>query len=260
MLRTACIICLLSALTTFASATVSREWKSGILWSEPVVITPGDEQSFPSDAIVLFDGKDLSNWEHQPGWTVQDGFAQAGGKGGITTKQSFGDCQLHVEWATPAQIKGEGQGRGNSGIYFMGQYEVQILDSFENKTYSDGQCGAVYKQYPPLVNACKKPGEWQHYDIIFTAPRFNEDGSVKSPACFTVLHNGVLVQNHVKLLGATKWDEPPSYSQHTQRLPLHIQNHGNPVRLRNIWLREIRQIPQKDKQPAKGEAIETKQS
>lgn len=242
-------ICLTLICSTFVSANFLKEWKSGIPWIEPVVIDPGNSetQTPPGDAIVLFGGKDLSKWEGGKGWTVQDGFAQAGGKEGITTKQGFGDCQLHLEWATPAKVQGEGQGRGNSGIYLMNRYELQILDSFNNKTYADGQCGAIYKQYPPLANACRKPGEWQSYDIIFTAPRFCANGCLKSPAYITVLHNGILIQNHVKLQGNTFWANPPSYEKHEDKLPIHIQNHGNPVRLRNVWVREVRQLPaQKD--------------
>ena len=220
-----------------------EEWKSGIPWLEPQVIVPGDAQTPPSDAIVLFDGSDLSAWKGGDGWQVEDGIATAGGKGGITTLQEFGDCQLHIEWASPAKVKGKGQGRGNSGVYLMNRYEVQILDSYENETYFDGQCASIYKQYPPLVNASRKPGEWQTYDIIFTAPRFHDDGSVKSPAFVTVLHNGVLVQNHVELLGGTFWSEPPSYKKHPDKAPIQLQNHGDPVQFRNIWIREVQQLP-----------------
>jgi hypothetical protein len=145
---------------------------------------------------------------------------------------------LHVEFATPAEVTGQGQGRGNSGIYLMGKYEVQILDSYNNKTYYDGQCGAIYKQQPPNVNASRGPGEWQTYDIIFTAPRFNEDGSVQSEAFVTVLHNGVLIHNHLPLQGGTFWDQKAHYTKHPEKLPFRIQNHGNPVRFRNIWIRE----------------------
>ncbi len=246
-LRTLSVTILTLLCCSLLGATVLKEWKSGIAWLEPVVVNPGDSTTPPGDAIVLFDGKDLSKWDAGKGWTVQDGYVQAGGEGGITTKQSFGDCQLHLEWAAPAEVKGEGQGRGNSGVYLMNRYELQILDSYENKTYFDGQCGAIYKQYPPLVNACRKPGEWQSYDIIFTAPRFCESGSLKSPAYITVLHNGVLVQNHVEIQGNTFWASPPSYEKHADKLPIHIQNHGNPIRIRNVWIREVQALPSLDK-------------
>lgn len=216
----------------------AQEWKSGKVWPKPKVIDPGPPGGPPSDAIVLFDGKDLSQWEGGEKWLIEDGVATVRG-GGITTKQAFGDCQLHLEWAAPAEVKGQGQGRGNSGVYLMGRYEVQILDSYQNETYYDGQCGAVYKQYPPLVNACRKPGEWQTYDIIFTAPRFSADGKLQRPAYLTVLHNGVLIQNHVELEGSTAWDRPPEYTAHPAKLPIHIQDHRNPVRFRNIWIREL---------------------
>ena len=148
------------------------EYKSGIVWPEPAIVTPGKDHGPPSDAVVLFDGKDLSKWTGGENWIIKDGYATAA-KNGITTKDSFGDCQLHLEFATPAEVKGSGQGRGNSGVYLMGKYEVQILDSYDNKTYFDGQCASLYKQHPPLVNASRKPGEWQTYDIIFEAPRFD---------------------------------------------------------------------------------------
>jgi len=246
-IRSVLTICFTLICSTLIGATLVKEWKSGIPWLEPVVVTPGDGSTPPSDAVVLFDGKDLSKWDAGKGWTVQDGYAQAGGEGGITSKQAFGDCQLHIEWATPAEVKGEGQGRGNSGVYMMNKYELQILDSYENKTYFDGQCGAIYKQYPPLVNACRKPGEWQRYDIIFTAPRFCESGDLKSPAYMTVFQNGVLIQNHVEIQGNTFWASPPSYEKHAEKLPIHIQNHGNPIRIRNVWVREIRSVPVKQK-------------
>ena len=214
------------------------EYVSGIQWAEPKVVEPGSAGAPPSDAIVLFNGKDLSQWEGGDKWQIQDGYAITAG-GGITTKQGFGDCQLHLEFASPAEVKGEGQGRGNSGVYLMGIYEVQILDSFENKTYFDGQCASIYKQFPPLVNACRKPGEWQSYDIIFTAPKFDTQGNMTKPAALTVLQNGVLVQNHAELLGGTFYDKAPAYIPHADKLPIHLQFHGDPVRYRNIWIREI---------------------
>jgi hypothetical protein len=185
----------------------------------------------------LFDGQDLSAWEGVENWTFEEDYATVGSN--IQTKQAFGDCQLHLEFATPATVEGEGQGRGNSGVYFMSQYEVQILDSHGNLTYYDGQCGAIYKQRPPLVNASRGPGEWQTYDILFTAPRFEASGQLKSPAFVTVMHNGVVVQNHYELQGATFFERPPSYEAHANRLPLHLQYHRNPVRFRNIWIRDL---------------------
>ncbi len=230
-------ITVLAAATCTAAAMQVVEYKSGVIWPEPPVIDPGPPGAVPSDAIVLFDGKNMDAWENGVKWKVEDGIATAAG-GTITSKQKFGDCQLHLEFATPAEVKGSGQGRGNSGAYLMSRYEVQILDSYENTTYYDGQCGAIYKEQPPIVNACRKPGEWQSYDIIFTAPRFEEDGSVKTPGYVTVLQNGVLVQNHFELLGATSYTEPAKYSRHAEKEPLQLQYHGNPIRFRNIWIRE----------------------
>ncbi len=213
--------------------------------TEPKIIDPGDATHPPSDAIVLFDGKDLSNWvsarDGGPAkWEVKDGaMTVVRGTGDIRTKQDFGDIQLHVEWATPAEVVGQGQERGNSGVYLQDRYEVQVLDSYNNKTYFHGQAGAIYKQYPPLVNACRKPGEWQTYDIIFHAPIFGEDGRVKKKATITVLHNGVLIQDNSEVYGSTI-HEPvfPSYTKHG-KAPLKLQDHGNPVRYRNIWVREL---------------------
>ncbi|SFI34336.1 3-keto-disaccharide hydrolase [Planctomicrobium piriforme] len=214
-----------------------EEWKSGIKWPEPPVVTPGTNGSPPSDAIVLFDGKNMDAWTGGEGWKLQDGYGIAGSK--CTTKQAFGDCQLHLEFASPPEATGEGQGRGNNGVFLMGHYELQILDSYKNDTYFDGQCASVYKQNPPLVNACRPPGEWQSYDILFTAPRFNGDGTVKSPAAITVLQNGVVVQNHYELTGSTFWHLPPSYSAHPVREPLTLYYHNDPVRFRNIWIRDL---------------------
>lgn len=220
----------------------STEYLPGIDWPEPPIVTPGHESSDPpSDAIVLFDGHDLSAWENGASWKVEDGVAIVGSSP-IQTKQSFGDCHLHIEWSAPSPPKGESQGRGNSGVYFMGLYEVQVLDSYKNETYFDGQAGAIYKQTPPMANAMRPPGEWNQYDIVFTAPRFGEDGSLLSPAYFTVIHNGVLLQNHFELAGSTNWDRPASYEPHAAKLPIMLQEHGNPVRFRNIWLREFKPI------------------
>lgn len=237
LLRTSLTTFGLLSLATVAAAWWVDEYKSGIIWPEPPVVDPGPPGGPPSDAIVLFGGDNLDAFKGGDKWEVKDGVATAKG-GGLTTKEKFGDCQLHVEFATPEEVKGSGQGRGNSGIYLMGRYEVQILDSYENKTYFDGQCGAIYKQQPPMVNASRKPGEWQTYDILFTAPRFNDDGSLKSPAYVTVLHNGVVIHNHYELQGGTSYIAPPSYSKHGEKDHLNIQFHGNPVKFRNVWIRE----------------------
>ena len=221
-----------------AAAFFVDEYKSGIDWPEPPVVSTDAPGGPPSDAIVLFDGTDLSAWEGGENWKVEEGYAIPR-KSGITSKQAFGDIQLHLEWASPAEVSGSGQGRGNSGVYLMGKYEVQILDSYENETYYDGQAGALYKQWPPLVNASRKPGEWQTYDILFTAPRFDEQQNLLRPGYVTVLHNGVVVQNHTELLGGTFYERPPRYEPHADKLPLHLQFHGNPVRFRNIWVREL---------------------
>lgn len=220
-----------------AEGAFVTEYVSGIKWAEPKVVTPGTNGSPPSDAIVLFDGKSLSQWEGGDKWIIENGYAITN-EVGITTKEGFGSCQLHVEFATPSEVKGDGQGRGNSGIYLMGLYEVQLLDSYENKTYFDGQCGSIYKQFPPMVNVSRKPGEWQAYDIVFDAPKFDDQGKLTKPAYLTVFQNGVLVQNHSELLGGTFYDKPPAYTAHGDKLPIHLQFHGNTVRYRNIWLRE----------------------
>jgi len=204
---------------------------------EPPVIDPGPP---PSDAIVLFDGKDLSKWKTRSGggpkWKILgDGAAEVSG-GDIMTKDEFGDCQLHVEWASPSVVKGDSQGRGNSGVYLQGRYEIQVLDSYNNKTYPDGQAGALYGHAAPLVNASRKPGEWQTYDIIFHAPRLDADSKVV-PGSFTVLHNGVLVQDHTPVKGDAT--TAAAFKGITPKGPLVLQDHGNPVRYRNIWLRPL---------------------
>ena len=212
----------------------------------PPIVTPGrTDADPPSDAIVLFNGKDLSHWRSEDGsgpanWIVRDGYVEVKpGAGGISTAEKFGDVQLHIEWATPSVVKGEGQERGNSGVFLMGRYEVQVLDSYQNETYYHGQAGAVYKQYPPLVNASRKPGEWQSYDIIFHAPRFDEMGKVVDRARFTVFHNGVLIQNNVEVYGLTYHDQAPVYIPHAPQESLALQDHGNPIRYRNIWIRRL---------------------
>ena len=226
---------------SFASAA---EFLSGIEWAEPVVIDPGTAEKAPSDAVVLFDGTDMSQWNGADKWIVADGAVTAG-RGTPKSKAEFGDCQLHIEWATAAEVKGNGQGRSNSGVFMMGKYEVQILDSYDNKTYFDGQCGAIYKQHPPLVNACRKPGQWQSYDIIWKAPRFDDEGKLLSPAFITVLHNGVLIQNHFELQGDTPYDRAPAYKAHPEKGPITLQFHGNPIRYRNIWVREVKELEHK---------------
>jgi len=224
-----------------ALAQAQREYNSGKIWPEPKVVEPGTSGGPPADAIVLFDGKDMSAWKDADDWQVSDGAVTVNprDKPYAESKQAFGDCQLHVEWAEPEVVRGSGQGRGNSGVFLMSKYEVQVLDSYGNKTYFDGQCGAIYKQYPPLVNVSRKPGEWQTYDIVFEAPKFDFNGKVTKPAYITVLQNGVLVQNHVEILGSTAYDKPAAYEPHPEKAPLQLQNHGNPVKFRNIWIREI---------------------
>ena len=218
---------------------LAQEYLSGMKWEEPKVVTPGKTDADPpSDAIILFDGKDMSAWENGDKWPVKDGIVTVG-KGDITTKQSFGDCQLHIEWSSPTPPKGHSQGRGNSGVFLQDRYEVQVLDSYKDQTYFDGQASAIYKQTPPMANATRPPGEWNAYDIIWTAPKFKEDGELESPAYITVLHNGVLTQNHFALQGATPFNQAPKYDKHG-KLPIHLQDHGNPVRYRNIWLRETK--------------------
>lgn len=210
----------------------------------PAKVTPGENNQPPSDAIVLFDGNNLSNWESVNGgaakWKVENGmFTVVPKTGGIRTKENFGDFQLHIEWRSPQEIVGEGQGRGNSGIFLQGIYELQVLDSYESKTYTNGQAASIYKQYPPLVNAMKPPSEWEVYDVIYTAPKFREkNGSLLEPGYVTVLHNGVLVQNHVQLQGNTAYIGVPQWKAHGKG-PIMLQDHGNPVSFRNIWIREL---------------------
>lgn len=208
--------------------------------AEPRVVNPGPPGGPPSDAIVLFDGKDLSKWRAQnggePKWKLAEGCVETTQTGGIFTREEFDDCQLHVEWAAPSVVKGEGQGRGNSGVYLQGRYEIQVLDCFNNKTYPDGQAGAFYGHFPPLVNVCRKPGEWQAYDIVFHGPRQAADGAI-TPGSFTVLHNGVLIQDHVPVDGRATTAAP--LNGVVEKGPLFLQDHGNPVRYRNIWIRPL---------------------
>ncbi|HWB84339.1 MAG TPA: DUF1080 domain-containing protein [Bryobacteraceae bacterium] len=224
----------------------------------PRIVTPSDKPGgAPSDAVVLFDGKDMSQWEAHsssithggaagpPEWKLENGYMEVvPGKGDIITKEKFGNCQLHVEWAAPAEITGNSQNRGNSGIILMGLYEVQVLDSYQNPTYADGQAGAIYGQWPPLVNPVRKPGEWQSYDIVFEAPQF-EGSKLVHPAYFTVFLNGVLLHNHKASMGPMVYRKVAHYAPHDAELPLMLQNHNCKVRYRNIWIRRLTGYDQK---------------
>ena len=260
-MRTALIVSTLSIITvgllgTAVSAQVPLNPRAADLqkWGVhdttrpmPPVVDPGPAgppSPVPSDATVLFDGRDLSGWTTAKGqpakWLVRDGYMEVvKGSGAIQTKAVFGDCQLHVEWASPAAAAGSGQDRGNSGVFLMNTYEVQVLDSHESKTYADGMAAALYGHYPPLVNVSRRPGEWQTYDIVFRAPRFDQSGAVMSPARFTVFHNGVLVHDAQELTGPTVHKARPPYKAHADKLPIGLQDHGHPVRFRTIWIREL---------------------
>jgi hypothetical protein len=210
---------------------------------QPPIVTPGALTEPPSDAIVLFDGSDFDEWEHLDGtpvkWKLEDGaMVVVGGTGDIRTKRNFEDVQLHLEFRTPAEVVGEGQGRGNSGVFLQSTYEVQVLDNYNNKTYSNGQVGSIYKQTIPLANPSRPPGEWQTYDIIYTAPEFNDDGIKVRSAYVTVLLNGVVVQNHTEIRGTTPYIGLPKNPPHGA-LPLRLQDHSNPTAFRNIWIREL---------------------
>lgn len=222
----------------------------------PPVITPGATAAdAPSDAYTLFDGNDLTGWvgtvstnkkkrynpQGEALWKVQDGYMEVNNTGGLRSIKEFGDCQIHLEWQSstdPNVLKKTSQGRGNSGLFIMGKYEVQILDCYDNTSYADGMTAAVYGQHPALANACREPGKWQTYDVIFTAPRF-EGEKVISPAYVTVIHNGILVQNHTAFLGLSTYKKLPVYAPHGDKGPILLQDHGNPVRYRNIWVREL---------------------
>jgi hypothetical protein len=207
----------------------------------PPVVRPGEAGVPPGDALVLFDGKDLAAWTSggkPAGWKVADGTMEVNGTGSIETRERFGDCQLHLEWAAPEKVEGDSQGRGNSGVFFMGKYEVQILDSYQNRTYADGQAAAMYGQRPPDVNACRPPGAWQSYDIVFRAPRF-EGGKLVAPARATVFHNGIVVHDAEPFIGATAHRAVAQYAPHEPTGPLSLQDHGNPVRFRNVWIRKL---------------------
>ncbi len=243
---------LLAAVPAVCTAQVDTKWKiHDPDRPAPPVIDPGTPSTQdshgrpPSDAAVLFDGKDLSKWAHKDGtaakWKVENGYAEVVAKTGyIYTREAFGDCQLHVEFTEPSPPKGESQDRGNSGVFLQGLYETQVLDSYQSKTYADGQAAAIYGQYPPLVNASRPPGQWQSYDIVFHGPRFAKDGKLLRPARETVFHNGVLVQDNVELSGPTAHGKRPPYEPQPEKLPLALQDHGHPVRYRNIWIRELK--------------------
>lgn len=213
----------------------------------PPIVTPGAvDAAAPSDAVVLFDGKDLSHWVNvrggkttEPKWKLGDGYMEVvKGAGDLVSKEKFGDAQIHVEWATPAKVDGSDQLRGNSGVLIMHRYEIQVLDSWNNPTYADGCAGAIYGQWPPLVSAPRRPGEWQTYDIAFEAPRF-ENGKLVKPAFVTVFHNGVLVQNHQQIIGAVAYRQVGKYTPHAPEEPLGLQDHDYPVRFRNLWVRRL---------------------
>jgi len=243
---------LLAATSQLSYAQVDSRWKIHDTDRPlPPVIdagTPSTQDSPgrpPSDAVVLFDGKDLSHWSHKDGsaakWKVENGYFEVVPKTGyIYTRDAFGDCQLHVEFAEPFPAKGESQDRGNSGVFLQGLYETQVLDSYQSKTYADGQAAAIYGQYPPLVNASRPPGQWQTYDIVFHGPRFAKDGKLLRPARETVFHDGVLVQDNVELSGPTAHGKRPPYEPQPEKLPLALQDHNHPVRYRNIWIRELK--------------------
>ena len=218
----------------------------------PPVVKPGEQGAAPSDAIVLFDGSNLDAWQHQDGssakWQVKDGVITVVPKtGDIFTKEGFGNVQLHIEWSADPDSPGASQRRSNGGVFLMGTYEIQVLDNHEhkNKTYADGTAGSVYGQYPPLVNASRPAGDWNVYDIIFRRPRFDQQGNVVQPATATVFHNGVLVQDHVKVLGPTSHKSRAPYKKHADRMPIKLQDHkDDPIRFRNIWVRDLEKIPQ----------------
>ncbi len=217
---------------------------------QPTVVTPGSYStsespgSPPSDAVVLFDGTDLSKWEGKDGgpagWNLEGDYFESSRAGNIQTKEQFGDCQLHIEWASPSVVEGASQGRGNSGVFLMGLYESQVLDGYDNRTYADGTTGAIYGQYPPLVNACRKPGEWQVYDLLFVTPKWDGD-KLESPAYITLIHNGVLLHHHQPIQGPTGHKQTTNYDvKHGPEGPLMLQDHRNPVRYRNIWMRRLK--------------------
>ncbi len=255
LLGLACLVCI--AATLAAQQSTQTKPEDTEVWSpEPQIVTPGKTDADPpSDAIVLFDGKNLDEWvsaqDHDAAkWVVSGGIltvSKAPGSGNIETKRRFRNYQLHIEWRIPENITGSGQARGNSGVFLASTgpgdagYELQVLDSYNNKTYVNGQAGSIYKQSPPLVNPNRKPGEWQSYDVVWTAPTFKDDGSLKTPACVTAFLNGVLVQNHFQLKGETLYNGQPFYKKFDSA-PIKLQAHGDksePISFRNIWVREL---------------------
>lgn len=244
---------LAALLIPVALGAQTPEWKQHSLERpRPTVVHPGGAALVPppADAVVLFDGRGLDAWRSNRDstapapWRIIDGALEViPGAGGIHTAQSFGDAQLHLEWMTPVPPREQGQNRGNSGVFLMGQYEVQVLDSWENDTYADGQAGSIYGQFPPMVNASLPPGTWQSYDIVFRRPRFDAAGKVTQPARLSVIHNGVVVQLNAALLGPTSHMVREPYQAHGDRLPLSLQDHGQPVRFRNIWIRQLNDRP-----------------
>lgn len=243
--RAGVMIAGLAALVAVAQAGDTEQAAKTEVWEPvpPVVAAPAG--GIPSDAVVLFDGRDLAAWEGEEGgpapWRVEDGaMTVVPGAGGIRTREAFCDVQLHLEWRTPVDTHGmDGQDRGNSGVFLQGRYEVQVLDSYDNPTYVNGQAASIYKQHIPLVNASRAPGEWQAYDILYTAPRFDENGELDTPAYVTVLHNGVLVQHHVAVQGTTEWIGTPSYADAHDCEPLYLQDHDAEVSFRNVWVRPL---------------------
>ncbi len=238
------VVALLLLASTYTAAAQEFTPSMTEKWEPvPAIVTSGHLGSPPSDAIVLFDSENMNAWESVRGgdaaWIVDGGEVTVGaGTGDIRTRQKFSDVQLHIEWRTPVVVEGDGQGRGNSGVYFHEIYEVQILDSFDNVTYSNGQAGSIYKQHIPLVNASRGPGEWQTYDIIFRSPVFSAGGDLVRTAAVTVLHNGVLIQNHVELIGPSRNIGLPEYGAHGPG-SIKLQDHGDPMSFRNIWVREL---------------------
>ena len=243
---------LISGVVSAAAGQTPSGWRAHDLTRpRPPVVTPGQAAvpvPPPSDAVVLFDGSGVGAWRSRTGgpagWVVRDGAMEAvPGAGYVYTRRAFGDVQLHIEWAAPSPTKGDGQDRGNSGVFLMGEYELQVLDSYRNDTYPDGQAGAAYGQYPPLVNASLPPGTWQSYDIVFRRPRFDSAGALLAPARMTAFQNGVLIQDNVALWGPTDWLQAGTYAADSGRGPIALQDHGNPVRYRNIWVRELPEGP-----------------
>ncbi len=244
MKRTTFLFCCSMMAYFYLNAQITDPKATEVWEPEPRVVTPGATTSTaPSDAIILFDGANLDEWSNSKGeaagWNVADGaMTVVKGTGTVQTKRNFGSVQLHLEWRTPAEVVSEGQGRGNSGVFLNGIYEVQVLDSYDNRTYSNGQAASIYKQSMPLVNACRPPGEWQTYDIVYMQPEFNKDGIKVKSGTLTVIQNGILVQNNIEIRGTTPYIGLPKNPAHGDG-PLILQDHGNPVSYRNIWVREL---------------------